>query len=136
MVIWIAAYVGAGLAMLALDGLWLTLAAPRFYRPALGDLLMDGFRGFPAATFYFLYVAGIVFLAVAPALASERWTVALIRGLILGLVAYATYDLTNQATLRHWPVMVTVVDMAWGTFLTGMAASAGYFAAAHWNAGI
>lgn len=115
--------------MLVLDGLWLGITASRLYRPQLGSLLLESYRLAPAAVFYFLYVAGIVALAVAPGLFAERWTVALSRGLALGLVAYATYDLTNQATLRQWPTIVTVIDMSWGTVLTGTAATAGYFAA-------
>jgi len=83
----------------------------------------------PAAAFYFLYVGGIVFIAVAPGLAADKWTVALTRGMALGLIAYATYDLTNQATLKQWSTTVTLADMAWGTVLTGVAASAGFFAA-------
>ena len=123
------AYLGAAAAMFVLDGAWLSFAAKRLYRPLLGDMLADGFRIAPAALFYFLYVAGIVVLAVAPGLAAGKWTVALTRGLALGLIAYGTYDLTNQATLRQWSVTVTFVDMLWGTILTGAAATAGYYAA-------
>lgn len=115
--------------MLVLDGLWLSFAAKRLYRPELGDLLIDKFKPAPAVAFYLLYVAGIVVLAVLPALAADKWTIALARGMALGLIAYATYDLTNQATLRHWSTLVTVADMSWGTVLTGAAAAAGYFAA-------
>ena len=121
--------------MLVLDGLWLGFAANRIYRPQLGDLLLAGYRLAPAIAFYLIYVAGIVVLAVAPGLSAERWTIALSRGLALGLVAYATYDLTNQATLRHWSTMVTMIDMGWGTILTGAAATAGY-AAARWAASL
>lgn len=126
---WIFAYLGAAVAMLVLDGAWLTFAAKRLYRPLLGDMLADGFRLAPAAIFYFLYVAGIVILAVAPGLAAGKWTVALTRGLVLGLIAYGTYDLTNQATLRQWSGVVTLADMCWGTILTGAAATAGFYAA-------
>lgn len=126
---WIFAYAGAAASMLVLDGAWLSLAAKRLYRPLLGDILADGFRLAPAALFYFLYVAGIVVLAVAPGLAAGKWTVALTRGLVLGMVAYGTYDLTNKATLRQWSGVVTMADMCWGTVLTGAAATAGYYAA-------
>ncbi len=126
---WIFAYVGAAVAMLVLDGAWLSFAAKRLYRPLLGDMLGSGFRMAPAAAFYFLYVAGIVVLAVAPGLAAGKWTVALTRGLVLGLVAYGTYDLTSQATLKQWSTVVTLADMCWGTILTGAAATAGYYAA-------
>lgn len=121
------AYVAAALAMLVLDAAWLSAMVNRLYRPHLGDLLMDGFRGAPAAVFYFLYVAGVVVLAVLPALETDKWTMALARGMVLGLVAYGTYNLTNQATLRHWSTVVTLADMSWGTVLTGAAAVAGYF---------
>lgn len=133
MMIWIFAYAGAALAMLALDAAWLSFAAKRLYRPELGDMLAEGFRMTPAAIFYFLYVGGIVFLAVAPGLDAGKWTVAATRGAALGFIAYATYDLTNQATLRHWSTTVTIADMAWGTVLTAIAATAGY-AAARWAA--
>ena len=123
------AYLGAAAAMLVLDGAWLSFAAKRLYRPLLGDMLADGFRLAPAALFYFLYVAGIVVLAVAPGLAAGKWTIALTRGIVLGLIAYGTYDLTNQATLRQWSGFVTIADMCWGTILTGAAATAGYYAA-------
>lgn len=126
---WTFAYLGTAAAMLVLDGAWLSFAAKRLYRPLLGDMLADGFRLAPAALFYFLYVSGIVVLAVAPGLAAGKWTVALTRGLVLGLIAYGTYDLTNQATLRQWSGTVTIADMVWGTILTGAAATAGYYAA-------
>ena len=134
MTTWISAYVGAALAMLALDSAWLSFAAKRLYRPELGNMLADGFRLAPAAIFYFLYVGGIVFLAVAPGLEAGKWSVAATRGAALGFIAYATYDLTNQATLRQWSTLVTVADIAWGTLLTAVAASAG-FAAARWAEG-
>ena len=82
----------------------------------------------PAAAFYLLYVAGILFFAVFPALATGRWTTALGRGAALGLVAYATYDLTNAATLRGWSTTVTIADLCWGTALTALAATVGYLA--------
>lgn len=125
------AYLGAALAMLALDSAWLSFAARRLYRPELGDMLADGFRLAPAAIFYFLYVGGILFLAIMPGLEAGKWTVAATRGAALGFIAYATYDLTNQATLRHWSTLVTLSDIAWGTVLTAISATAGY-AAARW----
>jgi uncharacterized membrane protein len=120
------AYIATGLVFLAIDAIWLTVAAQRLYRPLMGDLLVDGFRLAPAALFYLIYIAGIVLFAVAPALASERWTTATSYGALLGLFAYATYDLTNQATLKNWPVAVTIADLCWGTCLTAVAATAGF----------
>ncbi len=123
------AYIAVLLVMLVLDGTWLTLMVRSFYRPRLGELLLEKPNLIPAVAFYLLYGAGVVALAVGPALRGETWTVAAVSGAILGFVAYATYDLTNHATLRDWSSAVTVVDMAWGTFLTGTASAAAYWAA-------
>jgi len=120
------AYVATSLVFLAIDAIWLTVAAQRLYRPLMGAMLLESFRPVPAALFYFIYIAGIVVFAIAPAFASERWTTAASYGALLGFFAYATYDLTNQATLKNWPVMVTVADLCWGTFLTAIAATAGF----------
>jgi uncharacterized membrane protein len=120
------AYIATGLVFLAIDAIWLTVAAQRLYRPLMGDMLVDGFRLAPAALFYLIYIAGIVVFAIAPALASERWTTATSYGAFLGFFAYATYDLTNQATLKNWPLAVTIADLCWGTFLTAVAATAGF----------
>ena len=122
-------YGGAALAMLCLDAIWLTLAANALYRPLLGDIVAPGFRAAPAVIFYAIYVVGIVVFAVNPALIAGRWATAAIYGALLGFFCYATYDLTNQATLRNWSTTVTIVDMTWGVLLTACAATAGYFAA-------
>jgi len=117
------AYPVTALAFLALDALWLGVMADRLYRPALGQLMLAQFAWGPALAFYALYVAGVVVFAVAPGLARGRWPWALRLGALLGLVAYGTYDLTNQATLKGWPWHVTVVDLCWGTAATGVAAA-------------
>ena len=127
----IIAYLSTALAMLALDSVWLNLTADRLYRPQLGHLMLSEFNLTPAAIFYFIYVAGITVLAVMPALADGKLTTALTRGAVLGLVAYATYDLTNQATLRGWSTTITIIDLCWGTFLTAFAASFGWWATTH-----
>ncbi len=81
-----------------------------------------------AFTFYLLYAIGIVIFAVMPALETGSWVRAMTSGALLGLIAYSTYDLTNLATLRGWSVKLSIVDIAWGTFVTSLAATAGYFA--------
>jgi uncharacterized membrane protein len=127
---YVIAYAGAAVAMAALDAVWLTVVGPRLYRPVLGDLLMQGgFRVAPAIAFYVLYVAGVVIFAVAPALKAGQWTSAAVMGALFGFFCYATYDLTNQATMRVWPLKVTLIDLAWGAALTAVAATAGYLAA-------
>ena len=130
---WIVGFLGSSLVFLGCDAVWLNFAAGRIYRPRLGALLRDDFALVPAALFYVIYIAGILLFAVAPALESGRWTTALVRGAALGFLAYATYDLTNQATVRGWSTTVTVIDLAWGTLLTGMSALAA-FAAMRWFA--
>ena len=131
----IAYLVGYGVAaivMLALDATWLTLTANSFYRRLIGDIMLDGFRPAPAVAFYLLYLCGAVIFAVHPAFATGKWTTAAAFGALFGLIAYATYDLTNQATLKSWSTLVTIVDMAWGCVLTAIVATLAYLAAAPW----
>ncbi|PPD44070.1 MAG: hypothetical protein CTY15_08405 [Methylocystis sp.] len=125
----LSAYAGATAAMLALDIIWLSTMAERLYRPQLGDLLADDFRPVPAVAFYLVYLSGVVYFAALPALGDGGWRKALLNGALLGLVCYGTYDLTNQATLRHWPALVTALDLMWGSFLTAVASASGYSAA-------
>ncbi len=119
------AYPVTAAVFLALDALWLSAMAERLYRPALGRLMLERFELLPAIAFYLVYIAGVIVFAVMPGLESRRWTTALGLGALLGLVAYATYDLTNQATLRDWPWRVTAADLCWGTFVTAVAAALG-----------
>lgn len=125
---YIAAFLGAGLVMGVLDAVWLNLAMDRLYRPVLGEILAADLNVAAAATFYLAYLSGVVVLAVAPALKAGSLRQAVAKGAVFGLVAYATYDLTNQATLKVWATHITLIDMAWGAFLTTCAASAGYLA--------
>lgn len=125
---WIVAFVAAAIAFGVLDALWLGWAGDNFYRPRLGDMLADSFRMAPALVFYVAYIAGIVWFAVRPGLAGGVGTAAL-NGALLGALCYATYDLTNQATLRQWSTTVTLADICWGTFATAVAASVATFAA-------
>lgn len=126
---YLAAYVATAAAFLAVDAVWLSVMAPQLYRPLLGDLLAENFDVVAAALFYVLYVSGIVFFAVRPALADGRAATAALNGAVFGLCAYGTYDLTNQATLRNWPAIITVADLFWGTILTATAATVGFLAA-------
>jgi uncharacterized membrane protein len=125
---YLAAYMGAGVAFGGLDAVWLTLTSASLYRPALHQILIDGFRPVPAALFYLVYLAGVVIFAVAPAVRARRWRVATGMGALFGFFAYATYDLTNQATLTVWATQITLLDLAWGSFVTAVGATAGYLA--------
>ncbi len=109
-----------------IDLVWLGVVANAFYPRHLGHLLGHEVRWVPAVLFYLLFISGIVHFAVRPAIEAGRARRALVNGAFLGLVAYATYDLTNQATMRDWPVIVTVVDLIWGTVLTGTVAVVSY----------
>jgi uncharacterized membrane protein len=111
---------------LALDSVWLSQTQEILYRRHLAGILLDGFRVFPALLFYILYVAGIMVFAIEAADASGRVSTAAARGAFFGLVAYGTYDLSNQATLAAWSSAVTAADMAWGTVATALAASVGF----------
>jgi uncharacterized membrane protein len=122
------AWVGAGLVFAGLDAIWLTTTNATLYRPTLGQLLATSPRLAPAILFYVIYLVGVVVFAVAPAIRSRRWRDATIMGALLGFFCYATYDLTNQATLVVWATKITVLDLCWGTFLTASGATAGYFA--------
>lgn len=119
------ALVAGGSIFLALDAAWLGLMGERLYRPAIGHLMRAGFDVLPAAVFYVVYLAGSTALAVLPAASASgaAW-----RGALFGFVAYATYDLTNQATLRDWPWHVTLLDLAWGTFATATSATVAWTA--------
>ncbi len=108
--------------MAVLDGIWLTLVARTFYRENLGHLIGDATNWPPAIAFYLIYAVGAWFFATQPGVDEGSVLTAVLRGAAFGFVAYATYDLTNHATLRDWPALVTVVDMAWGTFLTAAVA--------------
>lgn len=125
---YVIAYGGAALAFFIIDVVWLKLMATSFYREHVGHLMADKVNMGAAGGFYLIYIVGIVVFAVMPAVQSDSWKTALVLGGLLGLIAYGTYDMTNLATLRDWPVSVAVVDMAWGTALTGVSAVAGYFA--------
>ena len=122
------AWIAAGVPFAIADAIWLTQVAQRVYRPLIGEILRPDV-GWPAAiAFYLIYISGIVFFAVAPALEKQSLSSAALNGALFGFVAYATYDLTNQATLRLWDWRVTALDMAWGAFATALAAAAAFWA--------
>lgn len=123
---YVVAYLTTAVVFLAVDAVWLGLVARRFYAEQLGELMKASPDLRIAAGFYAVYVVGIVIFAVAPALAADAWRTALIKGALFGFFAYATYDLTNLATLDGWPVTVSVVDVVWGTGLTAASALMGY----------
>ena len=119
-----AAYGVAFVVMSVLDGAWLGWLARDFYKQELGSLMTDSVRWVPAALYYALFPAAVVFLALTPSPAGLGEAV--VRSAVLGLAAFGVYDLTNLATLRGYTVLMTVVDMAWGTFASAMGGGAAY----------
>jgi uncharacterized membrane protein len=104
------------------DLLWLGVIARRFYRQKLGFILSDKVNWAAAIIFYLIYIAGILFFAVRPAVASNSWRDAVILGSLYGFFTYATYDLTNLATIKEWPLVIVVVDILWGVCLCTLVA--------------
>ena len=100
-----------------IDMAWLVLVAKKFYQQQIGFLMKPDINWFAAIIFYLLFIAGLVLFVISPAVEKHSWVHALIFGALFGLISYATYDLTNLATLKDWPVIVTVVDLIWGTVL-------------------
>ncbi|MDZ3837467.1 MAG: DUF2177 family protein [Rhodospirillales bacterium] len=123
------AYAAAAVVFLGLDFVWLGLVAKSAYRSWIGHLMRDEIHAVAAVLFYLVYVVGLVIFAIAPALKDAAWQTAALYGALFGFFAYGTYELTNYATLKDWPFAMVAVDMAWGTALSAVAATAGYAAA-------
>jgi len=122
-------------AFFAMDFVWLSTAVPKLYQPALGVygekppyLLLAKPNVAVAAAFYLLYIVGLLALAIIPGIREGAVIGALWRGALFGLIAYATYDLTNLSTLANWPVTITMVDMVWGLVLNSVVAVVGFYA--------
>ncbi len=120
--------------MLLIDVCWLFFAGPSFYKPLLDHLMASSMSIYPAVLFYALYALGILILIINPGRQLGMSAVEIVaRGAFLGLVAYGAYDLTNQATLRDWPVVVTIVDMAWGACVTALSTAIGLMLIRYFN---
>lgn len=111
-------FLTAGLVFGIIDALWLTLVANKFYKAQIGSLLLEKPNLIAAVLFYLIYLIGLLVFVINPAIAAEDWRQALSLGALFGFVAYATYDLTNLATLKGFPVKLVIVDLIWGTVVT------------------
>jgi uncharacterized membrane protein len=131
----LAAWAATAVVMIALDLLWLGLIAKPLYQQGIGHLMAAQPQVPVAVAFYALYAAGLVVFAVWPAVSATGWSKALLSGALFGFFAYATYDLTNLATLRDWPVGLSLIDIAWGTCVSAVSAAAGKFALDRVSAG-
>jgi len=107
-------YLVAFAVFFAIDMVWLVLVANKFYQKHIGFLMKSNITWIAAIIFYLIFIAGLVVFVISPALEKYSWKHALLFGALFGLITYATYDLTNLATLKDWPVIVTIVDLIWG----------------------
>ena len=119
------AYAGTLLVMVALDMVWLGVIAKPFYQQGIGHLMAERPNIAVAVLFYLVYAAGLVIFVLAAGAETPGWNRTLLLGALFGFFAYATYDLTNLATLRDWPVGLSVMDVAWGTFVSAASVAAG-----------
>jgi uncharacterized membrane protein len=122
----------AGVVMGLIDAVWLSVIATKFYKSEIGKLLLANPNMVAAVAFYIIYIIGVVMFVVNPALEKQSWQYAAGYGALFGLVAYATYDLTNLATLKNWSLKVVLVDMAWGAFLTAAVGLITYWIVSSW----
>ena len=113
----------------AIDMIWLGLVATNFYRGQIGSLMKSDINWTAAIVFYLLFILGLVFFVITPAIEKGSWTYALLVGAFFGFITYATYDLTNLATLKDWPILVTIVDLVWGAVLAASVSTVTYFIA-------
>jgi len=112
-----------------IDMLWIGVVAKGFYAKQIGSLLKPDVNWIAAILFYLLFIVGLVVFVITPAVEKGSWTHAILFGALFGLVCYATYDLTNLALAKDWPLLVTIVDMTWGVVLAVSVSIVTYFVA-------
>lgn len=125
MIHWLLIYAAVIGTILVMDFFWLGKIAKNFYADQLGSLKLDTFKVLPAALFYLLFAAGLVILAVRPEQTQTAIGTAAFHGGVLGFIAFGTYNMTNYATLKRWPIKMSVIDWPWGTALSALAATSG-----------
>lgn len=120
-------YLMAFFTFLVIDIIWLVLIAKDIYKDQLGFIMAKSPNWTAAILFYLLYIAGLVYFVISPAIAAGDWQLALKNGILFGFITYATYDLTNLATLENWPIKITIIDLIWGSFVGGSVSTITYF---------
>jgi uncharacterized membrane protein len=121
---WIIAYATAAVVFGALDAIWLRWAAGNLYKPVIGEIMAAKFNVGAAAAFYLIYIAGMTWFAIKPGMDSGTVQAAMLNGILLGVLCYATFDLTSQAVFKVWATHISVLDILWGAFATGAASAA------------
>lgn len=114
---------------LVIDMIWLGLIAKNFYAKQIGFLMKSNINWGAAIIFYLIFIVGLVLFVISPAIQKHSWSHAVLYGALFGLVAYATYDLTNLATIKDWPLIVTVIDLVWGMVVAGLVSLISFFIA-------
>lgn len=130
---YIAGYVASAIIFCLMDFVWLGLLAKNFYHNRIGPLMLDEPKIAPAVAFYTVYLLGLFVFAIIPALRAQNLIMATGLGALLGLIAYASYDLTNLATLKGWSLSLTLVDIAWGIVISAVASTAGFLVVSMFN---
>ncbi|MDA3847100.1 MAG: DUF2177 family protein [Vallitaleaceae bacterium] len=120
-------YIIGLLVFFVVDIIWLALVAKNIYQKELGYVMSDKPNWAAAIIFYLIFITGLVFFVINPAIQKDSWTYALLVGMFFGFITYATYDLTNLATLKDWPLKITIIDMIWGTSLGGLVSTITFF---------
>lgn len=111
-------YIIAFIAFIVIDGIWLLFISKNLYQANIGHLMADKAKLIPALIFYLIFLVGLVYFVINPSIESKDISKLLIGGALFGLITYATYDLTNLATLKDWPIKITIIDLIWGTSLS------------------
>ena len=112
-----------------IDMIWLGLVAKNFYAKHIGFLMKANINWTAAIIFYLIFIVGLIIFVIMPALEKNSWVTALLLGALFGLISYATYDLTNLATIKDWPLLVTIIDLIWGTVLAASVSVVSFFIA-------
>lgn len=120
-------YIIALVVFLIVDLFWLVVISRKLYQKEIGFIMSSKPNWIAAAVFYFVFLLGIVFFVINPAVEKEQWLYALLAGAFFGFVTYATYDLTNLATLENWPIKITIIDLFWGSFIGGFVSTITFF---------
>ena len=112
-----------------IDLFWLVIVARKLYQQELGYIMSEKPNWIVAALFYLIFIAGLVFFVINPAMEKNSWVFALLVGMLFGFITYSTYDLTNLATLKDWPLKITIIDLIWGSSLGGLVSTVTFFIA-------
>ena len=129
MIYYLKLYLASLVVFFAVDMVWLGLVASSFYKNQLGYLMAPTVNWLAAIIFYLLFILGILVFVLLPGIKENSLQNTILRAVLFGLITYATYDLTNLATVKQWPLIVTLVDLAWGMVLSTIVSSAGFYMA-------